>query len=135
LHWLFQDIEHVWDESQGLLTLMTEAGPYYCRLNHLDGGGTFSLVRGDEESPRGWRAPYYSYREKALSLDLKIDSEKSFFWTLFSPDSCSVTLADEYMNLNAPAWKADLAFNFGEKGCLVKSISLQGTQEDSLVLN
>ena len=86
LHWLFPDIEHHWDECQGLLTLITEAGPYHVRTQNLHRKGVYSLVRGDENSPRGWRAPYYSCREPALSLDLTVEAPEVFFWTLFSPD-------------------------------------------------
>ncbi|MDZ7696581.1 MAG: heparinase II/III-family protein [Deltaproteobacteria bacterium] len=52
LHWLFPNVEHDWNESQGLLMLSTAAGPYHIRTQSLEGMGFYSLVRGDEKSPR-----------------------------------------------------------------------------------
>ena len=47
-------------------------GALLCSYLALPGRATYSLARADEQTPRGWRAPYYNYREPALSLDASV---------------------------------------------------------------
>jgi hypothetical protein len=134
LHWLLPDLEHAWDECQGLLTLITEAGPYHIRTQNFHRKGVYSLVRGDANSPRGWRAPFYSCREPALSLDLSIETPEVFFWTLFSPDSLNITWTGDHMAVKAPSWYTDLSIRMAEEAFLIGNVSLRGIHEDRLEL-
>ncbi len=117
LHWLLPDMEHTWLEAQGMLILKTEAGVYHVQALAQPRKGVSSLIRGDEKSPRGWRAPYYYYREPALSLDLTVDGSQVFFWTLFSPESCNITWTGDHMAIKAPSWCADLSMQSARKAC------------------
>jgi hypothetical protein len=49
----------------------------------LEGMGNFSVVRGDENSTRGWRSRYYGQKEPALSVMLETDQPRACFWTYF----------------------------------------------------
>jgi asparagine synthase (glutamine-hydrolysing) len=85
LHWLFPDIHYTWDEQTGFLALQTADGPYYIQVGCLSGKGSYSLVRADQEHPRGWSCPSYYVREPALSLAFTIRANTIILWTLFSP--------------------------------------------------
>jgi len=135
LHWLFPDMAHIWDEKTGHMTLDTKKGSYHTQVGSRTPHGRYSLVRGDEKSPRGWLAPYYSYREPALSLDLTVEDSRGFFWTLFSPESCNITWAGDRMSLHALSWQADLLTKMAKDSCLIANVSLSGKQEDRLDLN
>jgi asparagine synthase (glutamine-hydrolysing) len=132
LNWLFPDIAYRWDEPQGLLTLSTEAGPYCIQMQPLDRKGVYCLICGDDTSPRGWRAPYYAAREPALSVELTVESREVIFWTLFSPDACSVAWAEDHMALKAPSWSVDLSLQTSEKTSLIRHVAFNGREKDQL---
>lgn len=135
LHWLLPDMEHTWLEAQGMLILKTEAGVYHVQALAQPRKGVSSLIRGDEKSPRGWRAPYYFYKEPALSLDLTVDGSQAFFCTLFSPEPCSISWMGDHMSIKAPFWCADLSMQSARKDAtMVSGVSLRGTTEDRLDL-
>jgi asparagine synthase (glutamine-hydrolysing) len=135
LHWLFPDLKYSWQEALGLLSLETEAGPYHIKMADHPGKGAYSLVRADEQSPRGWRAPYYSCREPALSVDLTVENSKTFFWTLFSPDLCDVTSTGDCMAVTSRSWRADLQLETGQADNMIARVTLSGKGEDRLDLS
>jgi len=135
LHWLFPDLEHHWNEGQGLLSIATDAGPYHIRTQNLHRKGCYSLVRGHENSPRGWRAPGYSCREPALSLDLTVEAREVLFWTLFSFDPCDVTRMGDCMTLEALSWHGAVSMQPAAEPFLIKNFSFHGIQEDRLDLH
>ena len=136
LHWLFPDMDHSWQEEHAMLNLKTEAGTYHVQTLALPPRGVFSFVRGDEKSPRGWRAPYYSYKEPALSLDLSVENASVLFLTCFSPESFSFTWKGDVISVKADSWRSDLSVQTaGEKEPLVCRVLLTGIREDRLDLN
>jgi len=86
LHWLLLDAAHEWDASRGMIALHTNAGPFFVQVGVSAAGWQASLVRGDSSSARGWRSPYYYYREPALSLALSVEAASCLFWSIFSPN-------------------------------------------------
>ncbi len=135
LHWLLPDYKYLWDKSVGLLTLLTEAGDYHLQAEAQPRSGSYTLVRADKDSPRGWRAPYYNYREPALSLDLTVNSSRAFFWTLFSPAPCHIEESENRMILKSSTWQADVLLSPHGVFPIIANVNLSGNPTDRLELN
>lgn len=131
LHWLFPDVPYEWDGARHL-TLHLTAGRYYVQAAVMSDGGDYSLVRANEESPRGWRAPYYSYREPALSLALTTEAESTFLWTLFGPKLCQVAIDGSALRIQTEGWLARLSWQAEPQQPLITSVSVTGDYQDAL---
>lgn len=135
LHWLFPAVPYEWDAEAGCLTLHTLVGPYYVQMAPFSGDSTCSLVRSDEHSPRGWRAPYYRYREPALSVDQVAQKDSVSFWTILGPELCQVTVnGGTTLCVETKHWHGavHLQTSLDEERSLVASVSLTGATEDRL---
>ncbi|HEV2914543.1 MAG TPA: alginate lyase family protein [Pyrinomonadaceae bacterium] len=135
LHWLFEDVPYEWNEETGRLTLLTSPTPYHVQTGTLDGKGVNSLVRADEQSPRGWQSPYYDYRAPALSVDRVVhDACSSLFWTVFSAEPLEVITEGGRLRVVAKRWSGavDLQSRDGGQHSLVSSIAITGEAEDRL---
>lgn len=134
LHWLCPDVDHEWVREQSSLRLKTDAGDYYLQTGSSGLGAEPSLVRADPESPRGWRAPYYHYREPALSLELKVVAPSTTFYTLFSPLACQIAWAADQLRLQAADWQATLHLvaEDAPRSPIVSSVLITGSLEDRL---
>lgn len=134
LHWLLLDVSYEWHSDAGHLALYTPAGPYHMQLATLSRDSTYSLVRADQHGPRGWRAPYYDYREPALSLALVAQANSVWFWTLFGPEPCHVTAGGTALELETEQWQGTIQLQVDEDddSLLVSSVSLEGALEDHL---
>lgn len=137
LHWLFSDVPCEWDEDTGRLILQTAFAPYYVQIAALSDAGIYSLVRADKNSPRGWRAPYYYYREPALSVDLVAHADSLFFWTLFGPELCRTVVNGRTLHVETEQWQGaiHLQTNADEQQSLVTSVSMAGAMEDRLEIS
>jgi len=135
LHWLFPDCEHLWDESSALLVMRTTEGVYYAHADAEPHTGRYTLVRADQNSPRGWRAPYYNYREPALSLELTVTDSRALFWTLFSTDRCHVERSDSHMTVKSATWRANLTFSITGDAPMITHVDLSGNTPDRMELN
>jgi asparagine synthase (glutamine-hydrolysing) len=133
LHWLLMDAPYEWDESESRLELGTAAGSYYVQMGSSAKASEFSIVRAEESGPRGWRAPYYNYREPAVSLCLTTRAKTAQFWTVFGPEPCKVTIGDDAFQLDGEGWsaKASLAVH-SHLGSLVSAVHLSGAIQDRL---
>lgn len=134
LHWLLLDVPYEWTEESGCLTLRTSAGAYYVHMVGLSDNGTYSLVRADAHSPRGWRAPYYYHREPALSVDLVVQTDSTLFWTLFGPEPCDLTRGENMLQVVTQQWQALLHWQMDVASPLITSAALDGAYEDLLVV-
>jgi len=133
LHWLLMDAPHQWDQSESRVKLTTPAGFYYVQAGSSASASEFSIVRADESSARGWRAPYYNYREPALSLDLMTRASSVRFWTVLGPEPCVVTASADALELRGEQWLANASLTMDDRGgSLVSSIRLSGAVEDRL---
>jgi len=122
VHWLLPDLPHAWMPAAGSLKLDTPTGPYYVTLASEAASRVHTLVRADEVSPRGWRAPFYGCREPALSLDLMVRASSQTFWTVFGPLPCRVRVSASQLILETDDWRAELARGAGEGAPLISSI-------------
>ncbi|MEW6258731.1 MAG: alginate lyase family protein [Thermodesulfobacteriota bacterium] len=132
LHWLLPDLAYSWQTDPAQLVLETAEGPYHLRLAALAQAGVATLVRADEHSARGWRAPYYGYREPALSLDMNVDGASVLFWSLFSPRPFQVTEADGALILESDCWQAQIRLGRGKQSELLSHVTITGTSTDML---
>ena len=95
LHWLLNDGEYgVHDASKGyasagfsiLLEISDSQLPdskVFIQMGLLSGNSSFSVVRADPHSTRGWRSRYYADKEPAISAMLETDQPRTCFWTFF----------------------------------------------------
>lgn len=132
LHWLFADLPYEWDGAAGDLRLHTAAGPYYIRMATASGIGAYSLVRADQDSARGWWAPYYYDRQPALSVDLVAEAPALCFWTLLGPAPVRVTAEGVTLHLETEQWQGSVTMRADRRRSLVASISIAGALEDQL---
>jgi asparagine synthase (glutamine-hydrolysing) len=132
LHWLLPDLAYTWQTDPAQLVLQTADGPYHLRLAALTQAGVATLVRADERSARGWRAPYYGHREPALSLDVTVKGASILFWTLFSPRSCQATETDGTLTLENDRWQAQIRLRSGEQPGLLSRVACAGMSGDTL---
>jgi hypothetical protein len=122
VHWLFPDLQHVWEPTDGKLALDTPAGPYRVSLASESAYGVNSLVRAEESGPRGWRAPFYGHREPALSLDRTVQAESQLFRTLFSPHPCEIRASGPELIIEAADWRVEVQRGTGDAMPLISSV-------------
>lgn len=133
LHWLLIDAPYEWVEVEQRLTLRTPAGPYYVQAAVLAHESRCSLVRAGEGTARGWRAPYYNYREPALSLELTARADSVYFHSVFGPEPCQVIWGEDMVKVETDRWQASIAMAADEAQSLVSSVRLDGAVVDYLV--
>jgi hypothetical protein len=74
----------------------------------LNGKSTFSVVRGDESSTRGWRSRYYGDKEPAISAILETDQSTASFWTFFGFETETVRLAENTLLISSRDWNTTI---------------------------
>jgi Heparinase II/III-like protein/Heparinase II/III N-terminus len=135
LHWLFPDVPHEWNEDEGRVTLHTPAGLYHGQVGLLTGRAVYSVVRADESSPRGWRAPYYNHREPGLSIDAAAQARSLSFWSVFGPGQYRAFIDGTSLRIESASWQASLQLAAGEEQPQISSVSLTGTLQDRLEIS
>jgi hypothetical protein len=85
LHWLLADHPCELDEASWMLTLATGQGDYRVAVGCPSDDARLDLVRADDETPRGWYAPYYADRQPALSLALEATGARVMFASVLGP--------------------------------------------------
>jgi hypothetical protein len=99
LHWLINDFPHSVTLEQNLICLWPESDKLQICMGLLEGDATFSIVRGDPASTRGWRSRYYGDKEPALSAMLETERANAIFWTFFGFDGDSVAPSGHVLDL------------------------------------
>jgi asparagine synthase (glutamine-hydrolysing) len=112
LQWLLNDFPYTVTPEENLIFLRSAKSPDFAlqsretlesalivRMGLLEGEAKFSLVRGDENSTRGWRSRYYGQKEPALSAMLETERVETVFWTFFGFEGDSVASSDQILNL------------------------------------
>jgi asparagine synthase (glutamine-hydrolysing) len=110
LHWLIADAPYQWDRA-GKLTLTTPAGPFFMQSDSIDHDSQYSLVRADENSPRGWRSPYYYERQPALSVAVTCNADSVFFWTMFGPEDSTVLVKKNTLRVTSESMENLIEFS------------------------
>lgn len=132
LHWLLLDAPYEWAKEAGHLTLHVADSAYHVQMATLSGDGTYSLMRADEQSARGWRSPYYNSREPALSFDLVARASTLSFWTLLGPEPGVVEVDDSMLRIRTEHWQALLHMQSDNDEPLIGIASIAGAYEDTL---
>lgn len=133
LHWLLMDAPHQWHQQIRELAIQTPVGPYFAKVGVLDGESEVSIISANSAGPRGWRAPYYNYREPAVSLALTAQASTLHAWTLFGPERCEIGSSKDRLDLQTDHWKATIRLRPNDKvESLVQWIHLDGGFEDRL---
>lgn len=131
LHWLLPDLPHTWNPDAGRLEADTPEGRYRVSLGTADGHGAVSLVRADPATPRGWRAPYYSERVPALSVDLTVEGAVARLWTVLGPGADVVADGDA-LRVAAGGWQASVRWGAGAGEPVATAIVMAGSVTDAL---
>ena len=110
LHWLLHDGNYGVQKlasAHGLWLLPKEMdgklpdSKVFIQMGLLEGTGNFSVVRGDENSTRGWRSRYYGQKEPALSVMLETDQPRACFWTYFGFETDVVKVEGSFLKVNS----------------------------------
>lgn len=73
------------------------------QMGLLRGRGNFSVLRGAENSTRGWRSRYYAEKEPAISVLLETDQPRACFWTYFGYETDVVKVEGDFLKVNSQA--------------------------------
>ena len=108
LHWLLNDFPY--EQHENLLLLSLDSMKYKMQVGLMVGKSTFSVVRGDPNSTRGWRSRYYGDKEPAISARLETDRPGACFWTFFGFESDVVEPSGNILHMSSKGWnlKIDL---------------------------
>jgi asparagine synthase (glutamine-hydrolysing) len=134
LHWLFCNYHYRWNEAARSLTLRTPAGRYYMQMATLADNVEVSLVRADHEGPRGWRSPYYYFREPAISVGLQTSARSLLCWTVFGPQPSQIQQTERTLEIHTDRWHAKVRqeAELDEQDPLVANVTLSGALHDRL---
>jgi asparagine synthase (glutamine-hydrolysing) len=79
----------------------------FIQMGLVEGKGNFSVVRGDENSTRGWRSRYYGQKEPAISALLETDQPRVCFWTYFGFETDKIE-AGKTLKISANDWNTQI---------------------------
>jgi Heparinase II/III-like protein/Heparinase II/III N-terminus len=114
LQWLLHDGEYGVQElapANGLWLKPSDGKPsdskVFIQMGLADGNGSFSIVRADPHSTRGWRSQYYGDKEPVISVILETDQASVTFWSYFGfeadlvePEGNSLKINSRKINLD-----------------------------------
>jgi hypothetical protein len=106
LHWLLSDFPY--EQQENLILLVLDSRKYKIQVGLTSGESTFSVVRGDPDSTRGWRSRYYGEKEPAISAVLETDQPGACFWTFFGLDSDSIEFVGNHLNIRSRDWNTEI---------------------------
>ena len=106
LHWLLKDLPY--EQGQNSILLSLDSAKCKVQAGVIAGKPSFSIVRGDPNSTRGWRSPYYGSREPAISVLLETDQPRARFWTFFGNEEDEVQMQGETFQLVSRDLKASI---------------------------
>jgi len=101
LHWLLSDFSYEQMDNSVLLTLGEMK--YKVQTGMTQGNGSFSLVRADRNSTRGWRSRYYGHKEPAISVMLEANQHQVTFWSFFGFENDIVEVMGNELKINSKA--------------------------------
>lgn len=99
LHWLLNDFP--WEQRENAILLMIDSIKYKMQVGLVEGKSTFSVVRAEENSTRGWRSRYYGDKEPAISVLLETDQPQTTFWSFFGFAADSVESRGNTLIINS----------------------------------
>ena len=99
LHWLLADFP--FEQKENLILLSLDGMKYKMQIGKVEGNGSFSLVRADPNSTRGWRSRYYGHKEPAISLMLEATQPQVTFWSFFGLEDDVVEVVGDELKINS----------------------------------
>jgi asparagine synthase (glutamine-hydrolysing) len=103
LHWLLADFPFEQKENGVMFSLNGEK--YKVQVGMTEGSGSFSVVRADPNSTRGWRSRYYGHKEPAVSVRLEATQPQVTFWTFFGFEGDVVEAAGNELKINSKPYR------------------------------
>jgi hypothetical protein len=103
---LLNDLRY--EQRENLILLSLDPVKYQIELGVLDGKSTFSVVRGDLNSTRGWRSRYYGDKEPAISVMLEVDQQNACFWSYFGLELDKVEMVGKILNISGGDWNTSI---------------------------
>jgi Heparinase II/III-like protein/Heparinase II/III N-terminus len=107
LHWLLNDFPY--EQRENGILLSVDLMKYKMQVGVVEGNTTFTVVRGDPVSTRGWRSRYYGQKEPAISVRLEVDQPYACFWTFFGFEDDAIELAGNTLAIHSPDWKTRIS--------------------------
>jgi hypothetical protein len=92
-----------YDQEADRLTLRTAKGDYHIAWASTV-ETTCDIARGDPNSPRGWRSPYYQHRLPAVSLAVNVEAAELVLATVFGPGTCTLKVENDAVHVEASRW-------------------------------
>src|SRR6266511_2754071 len=106
LHWLLNDFPY--RQQENLILLSVDSVKYKVQVGLIDGKSTFSVIRGDPNSTRGWRSQYYGDKEFAISAMLETNQTRVCFWTFFGLEADKVELVGNNLEIGFDGAKTSI---------------------------
>jgi hypothetical protein len=106
LHWSLDDLPY--EQQESIILLSIDSIKYKVHVGLVKGKSTFSIVRTDPNSTRGWRSRYYGDKEPAISVSLETDQPRVCFWTFFGFDSDVIKLSGEILEVSSNNWETSI---------------------------
>lgn len=97
LHWLLNDLPY--EQVKDSILLSLDRAKYRVQVGLMEGTSSFSIVRGDSNSTRGWRSRYYGDREPAISVLLETNQPRTDFWTFFGFEGDAAELVENELKV------------------------------------
>ncbi|MCZ6703266.1 MAG: alginate lyase family protein, partial [Ignavibacteria bacterium] len=132
LHWLLQNYPYEWKDDEGQIVLKTRKGSFVVQIGVIEAKPNYSLIKGDPESPRGWKSSYYYAKEPAISVDASVVGENRLFWTVLGPEGFVIDSGQGTLNLKTETWKSSITINDHRQKLIVSDISLSSGKYEKL---
>jgi asparagine synthase (glutamine-hydrolysing) len=97
LHWLLGNLP--FEQGDDFIVLSLDSLKYKMQVGLMNGRSTFSVVRADPDTTRGWRSRYYGDKEPAISALLETNQPSVCFWTFFGFEADKVELEGTYLQI------------------------------------
>jgi hypothetical protein len=106
LHWLLDDLP--FEQQDNLILLSLDGMKYKVQVGMLKGNGSFSLVRANPNSTRGWQSRYYGHKEPAISVMLEENQKNVTFWSFFGFENDTLELEEQLLNITTQGWSSTI---------------------------
>jgi hypothetical protein len=108
VHWLLCDGDYgIQDPALGSGLWLKPAGgkpsdsKIIVQMGLMNGSASFSIVRSDPNSTRGWRSRYYGEKEPAISVKFETHQPQTTFRTVFGFEGDAIQLNGSILKVNS----------------------------------
>lgn len=118
LHWLLPADAEVGQGPTARVQIRAGGSELVVESGALGGQARWSVVRGDPDSPCGWRSVYYQRREPTTSVQVEEIGVRVIFWSFFGPAGSTVHAQGESVSLANGDVKAEMSPNADDLWCI-----------------